>query len=122
MLGCRKHAIRLLTDRARCVGAERFIFLSGLGLLLNVADQGNHTARLVRMEGKVSTRCRNGTAGYADGAGAGRACSSRRTWRVVVCAQKQSLAKDRGGAGDHPWDLVWAHKDGPMETRRIATE
>ena len=74
MLGCRKHAIRLLTDRARCVGAERFIFLSGLGLLLNgdlvVADQGNHTARLVRMEGKVSTRCRNGTAGYADGAGA----------------------------------------------------
>ena len=90
MLGCRKHAIRLLTDRARCVGAERFIFLSGLGLLLNgdlvVADQGNHTARLVRMEGKVSTRCRNGTAVYADGAGAGRACSSRRTWRVVVCA------------------------------------
>jgi hypothetical protein len=104
-------AIRMVTDEGEArtlagngeagfadgVGvAARFNQLNGLRQLPNgdlvVADMGNHAIRLVTMEGAVSTLVGNGTAGYADGAGA--AARFNRPTDVAVDGEGEIVVAD----------------------------
>jgi hypothetical protein len=106
------------------VGAPaRFNGPTGLGLLskgdLVVADIGNHPIRVVTMEGDVRTLVGNGTAEYADGAGAAAAARFNRPadvavdgegvivvmkklnyrWRKIVGGQVTTMAGSSTGGG-----------------------